>query len=168
MWDNDDVNIKDYYIVDSTDKEPKDVVVEITLGPFTGMKYQYGEFKFVKSSLEIEQDSLDVVYEFDIIHAHDQVMLNIAVKLKKITGKRIIYDSHELFRCWPLNTSAKGFTMLKSKIVRRILINREAKNIKKIDGLITVNESIRNDINTHFHLNIPSIFKKIRLLLDIT
>jgi len=102
-------------------------------------------------------DLIAKTYEFDIIHAHDQVMLNIAVKLKKITGKRIIYDSHELFRCWPLNTSAKGFTMLKSKIVRRILINREAKNIKKIDGLITVNESIRNDINTHFNLNVPSI-----------
>lgn len=96
-------------------------------------------------------------YDFDSIHAHDQVMLSIAVKLKKITGKKVIYDSHELFRCWPLNTEAKGITMLKSKIVRKILINREAKNIKYINGLITVNESIRKDLNTHFNLNIPSV-----------
>ena len=96
-------------------------------------------------------------YDFDSIHAHDQVMLSIAVKLKKITGKKVIYDSHELFRCWPLNTKATGITMLKSKIVRTILIKREAKNIKKIDGLITVNESIRNDIHTNFKLDIPSI-----------
>ena len=96
-------------------------------------------------------------YNFDSIHAHDQVMLSIAVKLKRITGKKVIYDSHELFRCWPLNTKARGFTMLKSKIVRTILINREAKNIREIDGLITVNESIRNDINTNFKLNIPSV-----------
>ena len=96
-------------------------------------------------------------YDFDSIHAHDQVMLNIAVKLKRITGKKVIYDSHELFRCWPLNTKATGITMLKSKIVRTILIKREAKNIKKIDGLITVNESIRNDLKTNFKLNIPSV-----------
>ena len=96
-------------------------------------------------------------YNFDSIHAHDQVMLSIAVKLKRITGKKVIYDSHELFRCWPLNTKARGFTMLKSKIVRKILINREAKNIRKIDGLITVNESIRNDLNTNFKLDVPSI-----------
>ncbi|MDC0297315.1 glycosyltransferase [Crocinitomicaceae bacterium] len=96
-------------------------------------------------------------YDFDSIHAHDQVMLSIAVKLKRITGKKVTYDSHELFRCWPLNTKAKGFTMLKSKIVRTILIKREAKNIKKIDGLITVNESIRNDLNTNFKLDVPSI-----------
>lgn len=96
-------------------------------------------------------------YNFDSIHAHDQVMLSIAIKLKTITGKKVIYDSHELFRCWPLNTKAKGITMLKSKIVRKILINREAKNIKKIDGLITVNESIRNDINSYFRMDVPSI-----------
>ena len=96
-------------------------------------------------------------YNFDSIHAHDQVMLSIAIKLKKITGKKVIYDSHELFRCWPLNTEAKGITMLKSKIVRKILINREAKNIKNINGLITVNESIRKDLNAHFNLNIPSV-----------
>ena len=96
-------------------------------------------------------------YDFDSIHAHDQVMLSIAIKLKKISGKKVIYDSHELFRCWPLNTKATGITMLKSKIVRKILIHREAKNIRKIDGLITVNESIRNDLNTNFKLDVPSI-----------
>ena len=96
-------------------------------------------------------------YDFDSIHAHDQVMLSIALKLKRITGKKVIYDSHELFRCWPLNTKATGITMLKSKIVRKILINREARNIKKIDGLITVNESIRNDLNTNFKLDVPSV-----------
>ena len=96
-------------------------------------------------------------YDFDSVHAHDQIMLSIAVKLKRITGKKVIYDSHELFRCWPLNTKALGITMLKSKIVRKILITREAKNIKKVDGLITVNESIRNDLNTNFKLDVPSI-----------
>ena len=73
MWDNDNINIEDYYAVDFEEKEPRDVVVEIILGPFAGMKYTYGEFKFTKPSSEIEQDSLDVVYEFDVIHVPDDI-----------------------------------------------------------------------------------------------
>jgi glycosyltransferase involved in cell wall biosynthesis len=96
-------------------------------------------------------------FEFNIIHAHDQVMLNIAIKIKKITNKKVIYDSHELFRCWPMNTTAKGIRLLKSKIVRGILINREAKNFKYINGLITVNQSIRKDLESYFNLNIPTV-----------
>jgi glycosyltransferase involved in cell wall biosynthesis len=105
-----------------------------------------------KYALQIHKE-----FQFDIIHAHDQVMLNVAIKLKKLTEKKVIYDSHELFRCWPLNTSTKGFTLFKSKIVRKLLINREAKNIKNIDGLIAVNESIQNDIITNFKLKLPSV-----------
>ena len=38
------------------------------------------------------------LYNFDIIHAHDQTMLNIAVEIKKIkTNVNLVYDSHELF-----------------------------------------------------------------------
>tara|TARA_Y100000296_G_scaffold54387_1_gene62358 strand:- start:118 stop:534 length:417 start_codon:yes stop_codon:yes gene_type:complete len=73
MWDNDNINIEDYYTVDAEDKEPKDVIVEIILGPFTGMKYQYGEFKFIKPSSEVENSSLDVEYEFDVIHVPDEI-----------------------------------------------------------------------------------------------
>jgi len=96
--------------------------------------------------------------EFDSIHANDQTMLHLGVKIKtKLPLIKLIYDSHELFRAWPLNTSAKGWVYLKSLIVRSYLKSREAKNIKKIDGLITVNESIRKDIITHFKLEVNSI-----------
>ena len=96
-------------------------------------------------------------HDFDIVHAHDQVMLNLASKIKSITGKKIIYDSHELFRCWPLNSSAKGLIKLKSIVVRRYLIYRESRNIRKINGLITVNESIRKDLISYYNLSMPTI-----------
>ena len=56
-----------------------------------------------KYAIQIQKE-----FNFDLIHAHDQVMLNVAINLKKISGKKVIYDSHELFRCWPLNTSTKN------------------------------------------------------------
>lgn len=98
-------------------------------------------------------------FNFNIIHAHDQIMLNLGVKIKqKKSNVKLIYDSHELFRSWPLNTKSKGWIYLKSIIVRFLLKKREARNIKFIDALLTVNESIRLDILTYFNLNIPSGF----------
>jgi len=106
-------------------------------------------------------------FDFDIIHANDQAMLNLGVKIKKQKRNiKLIYDSHELFRAWPLNTSGNIFILLKSIIVRKLLQNREARNIKKIDGLITVNESIRNDLILHFKLKINSV--SIRNIPELT
>lgn len=103
-------------------------------------------------------DQIIQSYTFDIIHAHDQVMLHLAVTIKrKKPTVKIIYDSHELFHAWPLNTNATGFTYLKSEIVRFLLKRREARNIKHIDALIAVNEPIRLDILDFFSLKIPSI-----------
>lgn len=96
-------------------------------------------------------------YKFDIIHAHDQFMLNLGVKIKKINSKIILlYDSHELFFAWPLNTNAKGMSYIKSLVVRAFLKRREARNFRFIDALISVNESIRKEILTHFNIDIPS------------
>jgi alpha-maltose-1-phosphate synthase len=97
-------------------------------------------------------------FEFEIVHAHDQTMLNLGVEIKKLkTNVKLIYDSHELFHAWPLNTTARGFLLLKTLFVRKYLIYRERKNIKHIDGLITVNESIRNDLLDFHKLNIKSV-----------
>ncbi|HNQ67623.1 MAG TPA: glycosyltransferase [Bacteroidales bacterium] len=97
-------------------------------------------------------------FDFNIIHANDQTMLNLGVKIKKQKKNvKLIYDSHELFHAWPLNTNAKGFIFIKTIIVRYLLKKREAKNIKEIDALITVNESIRNDIISNFNLKLSSV-----------
>ncbi len=98
-------------------------------------------------------------HQFEAIHANDQIMLHLGVKIKSIKPDiKLIYDSHEMFYAWPLNTNAKGWIYLKSLIVRYLLKKREARNIKKIDRLITVNESIRKSILAFYKLNLTSAF----------
>ncbi len=92
---------------------------------------------------------------FDIIHCHDHLMLNLGAMVKKINPQTIlIYDSHELFHSWPLNFSGKSFSIiLKSFIVRRIQIFREKKlGTKGIDYLITVNQSLADVLKKYFKL----------------
>lgn len=89
-------------------------------------------------------------FQFDIVHAHDQTMLNLAVEIKKLKPTiNLIYDSHELFHAWPLNVSNYGSIMIfiKSLIVRKIQIFREKRNRKQIDYIITVNQSLAKDLN---------------------
>lgn len=123
--------------------------------------------------------------EFDIIHCHDQDMLNIGVKIKNILKRefnrdiKLIYDSHELFHHWPLNFSNyKSISILtKSVIVRKLEIYREKINAKHIDHLITVNHSLANDLKLYFKLktepivlrNIPEfkICKKSNILKEV-
>lgn len=98
-------------------------------------------------------------FDFDIIHANDQTMLHLGVKLKKIRPNvLLVYDSHELFHAWPINTDGNILIRLKSFIVRNIQIWREKRNSLKIDGLITVNYSILKDLQNYFKYDGPGIF----------
>lgn len=104
-------------------------------------------------------------FEFNIIHANDQTMLNLAVKIKKLTPQNIlVYDSHELFHAWPLNLSNfnSKWVWLKSFMVRKLLIKREFKNRKYIDYIITVNKSLADDLKIYFGFSKPiSIVRNI-------
>jgi 1,2-diacylglycerol 3-alpha-glucosyltransferase len=97
-------------------------------------------------------------YKFQIIHAHDQFMLNLGKILKEKTNVPLIYDSHELYKYWPVDINQKsnffkyGLLHLKSHIVRLWYIAREKKNSKYIDELITVNQSIAKILKSHFNI----------------
>lgn len=101
----------------------------------------------------------------DIVHCHDQSMLNIAVNIKKqLSNVTIIYDSHELFKYWPINytSNATPWLKIKSWLVRKYEIQRERRNAKKIDYLITVNQSIADVLKNEFHLNTtPTVLRNI-------
>ena len=91
-------------------------------------------------------------FDFDIIHANDQAMLHLGSCIKKIKPSVIlVYDSHELFHSWPLNASNfNSFSiMLKSYVVRKLQIRREKRNSKYIDQIITVNDSLANDLQKY-------------------
>lgn len=94
-------------------------------------------------------DLISREFEFSIIHANDQTMLNLGCQIKKINPQvKLVYDSHELFHAWPLNLSSyKSLSIaIKSIVVRKILIARERRNKKYIDQIITVNNSLAKDL----------------------
>jgi len=68
-----------------------------------------------------------------VIHCHDLAPLPVAVRLKNITGAKLIYDAHEL------ETEMKGL----SGIRKRLLKSLERRYIRYVDQMITVSPSIR-------------------------
>ena len=92
-----------------------------------------------------------------ILHCHDHVMLHIGVHIKEnFSGSKLIYDSHELFYSYPLmEKSPFRFPLLylKSKVVRKIHLIREKRNVKYADLIITVNDSLTYLIRNRFKLS---------------
>lgn len=107
--------------------------------------------------------------KFDVIHAHDHLMLNIGAKIKKLNPQTIlIYDSHELFHFWPLNYASQSLVIrIKSYIVRKIQVILEKRSGRYIDYLVTVNQSLAEVLKKYFKLkaaplvirNLPSYEK---------
>ncbi|HAP00606.1 MAG TPA: hypothetical protein DCQ93_01660 [Bacteroidetes bacterium] len=91
-------------------------------------------------------------YNFDVIHCHDHLMLNLGAMVKELNPKTIlVYDSHELFHSWPLNfTTRNPYTIFKSWFVRRWQINKEKKYGNDIDFLVTVNQSLADNLKKYF------------------
>ena len=92
-------------------------------------------------------------FHFDIFHCHDQTMLNMGVLVKKILPTiPFIYDSHELFHSWPINSSnfESKLLMIKSVLVRKYFIKRELSNSKYVDYLVTVNKSLAGNLKEYF------------------
>lgn len=70
MWDNDEV--EKYYKLVANPKDPEDGAVEITAGPFSGMIYKYGDFKFCKAESEDEQPKVE--YQFEVLHIPEEII----------------------------------------------------------------------------------------------
>jgi len=79
--------------------------------------------------------------DFDIIVAHDLPMLPIAVIAAKQNNAKLVYDSHELF-------VEQNLPRYEMKGWGRI----EAKNIKECDAVITINQSIAEELSKRYQL----------------
>ncbi len=104
-------------------------------------------------------------FSFDIIHANDQTMLHLAARIKKLRpGTIVIYDSHELFHDWPINLSNYNnlWLGLKSYVVRKMQVVREKRNRQAIDYLITVNQSVADNLKHYFKLkHQPAVIRNL-------
>jgi glycosyltransferase involved in cell wall biosynthesis len=87
---------------------------------------------------------------FDIYHAHDLNTLYPAFRGAKITGGKLIYDSHELYieRNKPKKPSA--FYKYLSSIF-------EKKYIRKADAVITVGDCIAQHLKDKYHIELPTV-----------
>jgi alpha-maltose-1-phosphate synthase len=116
----------------------------------------------VKREIEYKRQLSEKISKdnIDILHCHDQEMLNLGGLIKSIKKNKykedicLIYDSHELFHSYPLNISnySNFILYLKSLIVKKFQILREKNNNKFIDYLITVNGSLANNLKEYFQL----------------
>jgi glycosyltransferase involved in cell wall biosynthesis len=91
--------------------------------------------------------------DFDVIHCHDHLMLRVGAEVKRRRKDVcLIYDSHELLHGWPLNldTSTSWMLRIKSHLARRIGVRREAREARLADFVITVNDSLADDLKAHF------------------
>lgn len=81
-------------------------------------------------------------YRADIIVAHDLPMLPLACELARECGARVIYDSHELF-------CEQEFSAREKRTWEAI----EAKYIRTVAQVITVNESIARELARRYGLD---------------
>jgi glycosyltransferase involved in cell wall biosynthesis len=94
-------------------------------------------------------------FDFDVLYCHNQLNYHIGKEIKKLKPNTIlIYESRELFHAWPLNVSSYSskWLMIKSYLVRKYEIIRERKNAALTDYVITVCQSLADNLNDYLNL----------------
>ncbi|APG26660.1 hypothetical protein A7E78_01550 [Syntrophotalea acetylenivorans] len=76
----------------------------------------------------------------DVVHCHDLVTVPVGLKVKKIIGAKVVYDSHEIF------TKLSHATPIWEWWFHRV----EEKISHKIDGFVTINKSIADYLKKEY------------------
>ena len=101
-------------------------------------------------------------YDFNILHCHDYHMLFIGCEIKKIRHSiKLIYDSHEYLKGWPLYLTNKGLVnKIKGYFVWKHELKLEKNAIKYTDQILTVSKSISRALKTNNKLkNTPIVLR---------
>lgn len=82
--------------------------------------------------------------EFSVLHCHDFYMLHIGVEMKKNRNDiRLVYDAHEYLNGWPFyQTTTNWLNRIKGYLVWKTLIINEKKDLKQVNGVLTITEAI--------------------------
>ena len=108
MWEKDDIS--DYYELVPNPSNAEEGVVKITTGPFVGLLYKYGDFKFKRAEneddppsveyhfevIDIPEEIRDVQYPDDMKESFDQLLVGILMDIVQKDAKkdvRVDYDS---------------------------------------------------------------------------
>lgn len=85
--------------------------------------------------------------EFDVFHAHDLNTLPVAAAAARKTGAKLIYDSHELY------PEVSTLSRLESRVWKTL----ERRLIRRPDQVITVCESIADELSSRYSVPKPII-----------
>jgi glycosyltransferase involved in cell wall biosynthesis len=83
----------------------------------------------------------------DVYHAHDLITLPLAWAAGRLRGARVVYDAHELF-------TEIGRLGRMSRLVSRVA---ETALIGRADRVITVNDSIADELARRYHVPRPTV-----------
>ena len=90
----------------------------------------------------------------EVLHCHDHRMLHIGAFLKRRhPGLRLVYDAHEYLPGWPYyRTAETSWQRFKGWAVWRRMVADEAWAIRAADHVVTVSESLADEMACHLHL----------------
>ncbi|NUO10108.1 MAG: glycosyltransferase [Candidatus Brocadia sp.] len=86
----------------------------------------------------------------DIYHAHDLNTLPVAWWVARRHGAKLVYDSHELYL-------EKNLLRLSNRIGKFLLAQAEAFLIRRTNAVITVNESIADELSRRYRIKTPTV-----------
>ncbi len=92
----------------------------------------FSKVKSFKQALKKLEEKVRM-YEPDLIHAHDLEVLDVAVNIKKNTGTKIIFDSHE---DWPMMERVQNW------FIGKYYERKQKKLIGNVDALLTVSDEL--------------------------
>jgi glycosyltransferase involved in cell wall biosynthesis len=86
---------------------------------------------------------LNKTFKSDVFHVHDLPLSDVAAAIARKTGSRLVFDQHEFYSNWIVNTA--HYNTVAGKIVKRLSNWKkyEKKNLLKADIVITVEEPLR-------------------------
>lgn len=82
----------------------------------------------------------------DVFHAHDLNTLPLACRGKKRFGGKVIYDSHELYT---------GSAYITGRLAHHLWVRQERKLIRQADAVITVCDSIAQELERIYRIELP-------------
>ena len=94
--------------------------------------------------------SVAVKYSADIYHANDLNTLPVAWLVARRCSAKLVYDSHELY--------VEKNKLTPSNFIGKFLLSKvEAFLIRRTDAVMTVNESIADELSQRYHIKKPAV-----------
>ena len=114
------------------------------------LRYMEVALRFIYAALKLKPS---------VVHAHDLSALPIGYLISRLTGAKLIYDAHEMWSEQEIQKSLPGYL----RVIGRWFEKRYS---KKSDSVITVSDSIAQELKQRFQLkdihvirNLPSYVK---------